>query len=273
MPRSIVSTTSAWCSASRAAQLMASDGVASADGSRCCGRSSRPSAGAFSQRRSCFARNPVKPRNSAAITMLKPRWNRTTCWCRPQSFSSIDCAGPSSGIAMATPTTLKTRLPIGSRRSGTGLRAVTARRGPRCRRWRPAPGPAPSASARARMRPMPRSAARSQDSSTTAPQCRPDDDLEHHLVRQRGQQCPHRRRLEQRLRALHDEPQRHQDQPETDRHPAQSAGGGLLARDHVDHAARRSAAATATTGRTRTRPPSGCCRRPRPVSPPAPRTA
>jgi len=33
MPRSMVSTTSAWCSASRAAQLIASDGVASADGS------------------------------------------------------------------------------------------------------------------------------------------------------------------------------------------------------------------------------------------------
>ena len=39
MARSMVSTTSAWCSASRAAQLMASEGVASATLSRWCGRS------------------------------------------------------------------------------------------------------------------------------------------------------------------------------------------------------------------------------------------
>ena len=50
MPRSIVSTTSAWCSASRAAQLIASDGVSSAIGSRWFGRSVADGTGAASQR-------------------------------------------------------------------------------------------------------------------------------------------------------------------------------------------------------------------------------
>ena len=67
-------------------------------------------------------------------------------------------------------------------------------------------------------------------------QHRADDDVEHHLVGQRGQQRAHRRRLDQRLRRLDDELQRQQDQPEADQHAADPAERGLLARDEHHHA-------------------------------------
>jgi hypothetical protein len=80
-PRSMVSTTSAWCSASRAAQLMASDGVASATGSRWRGRSPPGCVRLGQQRSTSRATGPVKAMKVSASTMLKPRWNSTTCWC------------------------------------------------------------------------------------------------------------------------------------------------------------------------------------------------
>ena len=74
MPRSMVSTTSAWCSASRTAQEMASEGVARADGSRwwC-----RPPALPLSSAGSSFwthrAITCVQPMNSSPASRLKAR--------------------------------------------------------------------------------------------------------------------------------------------------------------------------------------------------------
>ena len=81
MPLSIVSTTSAWRSASRAAQRMASVGVASADGSRWRGRPGVAVRGLLGQQAlGNRARSPVKKMKSTASATLKPRWNSTTCW-------------------------------------------------------------------------------------------------------------------------------------------------------------------------------------------------
>ena len=77
MPRSIVSTTSAWCSASRAAHEIASDGVVSAERVEVA-RPRRAGAGRAargSQRSTVRPTRPVKPMKSTASATLKPRWN------------------------------------------------------------------------------------------------------------------------------------------------------------------------------------------------------
>ena len=80
MPRSMVSTTSAWCSASRAAQAMASDGVGNATGSRWRGRLCEGcGGGATIHCSSQRASRPVRPMNDAASATLNSRWKATTC--------------------------------------------------------------------------------------------------------------------------------------------------------------------------------------------------
>ena len=72
MPRSIVSTTSAWCSASRAAHEIASDGMVSASGSRWRGRvDPAPGDGSRSQRSTVRPTRPVKPMKRTASATLK----------------------------------------------------------------------------------------------------------------------------------------------------------------------------------------------------------
>ncbi len=115
-PRSMVSTTSAWCMASRAAHEMASEGVARADGSRWLGRSSGPlSACSGSSRLTSAAMGRVRPMNSAPTMRLKLRWNSTvsvagscTSGCMRRTQVGIN------QMAIATPNTLKSRLPSGT---------------------------------------------------------------------------------------------------------------------------------------------------------------
>jgi hypothetical protein len=82
MPCSMVSTMSAWCSASRAAHEMASEGVASADGSRWWGRPD--GASALLRAWAGFCTQPattwVTPMNRRPPCRLKVRWNSTTRW-------------------------------------------------------------------------------------------------------------------------------------------------------------------------------------------------
>ncbi|MCY1210291.1 hypothetical protein D3C72_1446820 [compost metagenome] len=76
---SIVSTMSAWCSASRAAFEMASEGVDSAEGSRWCGRLVPTGCGGTgSMRVTSLATHCVRPMKPTLITMLNARWNSTT---------------------------------------------------------------------------------------------------------------------------------------------------------------------------------------------------
>ena len=120
MPRSIVSTTSAWCSASRAAQVIASEGVASATGSRWRGLPLRDgsSLGAGNSRSVSLAIGAVNAMNAAAMPMLNTRCQATTactlaCW-------SAEIHGRISGIsgaAIATPISLNRKLPSGTRRA------------------------------------------------------------------------------------------------------------------------------------------------------------
>jgi hypothetical protein len=127
MPRSIVSTTSAWCSASRAAQLIARLGVASADGSRCCGRCDAAAFGSVNSRSSWRDATLVRPTNTSASATLNAKWNSTTCWCTsPLVCCNHTWACGSSGIAHVAPITLNSRLPIGSRRSAIGARLVSS---------------------------------------------------------------------------------------------------------------------------------------------------
>ena len=75
MPMSMVSTMSAWCSASRAALEMASEGVDSAEGSRCCGREvAADGLGTGIRCLTSLATQPVSPMKPMLTTTLKTRW-------------------------------------------------------------------------------------------------------------------------------------------------------------------------------------------------------
>ena len=79
-PLSMVSTTSAWCRASRAAQLMASVGVLKATGSKWRGRLlDGDGGGVLNQRSSTLAKGVVTLMNSTAMPTLKAKWKATTC--------------------------------------------------------------------------------------------------------------------------------------------------------------------------------------------------
>ena len=239
MPRSIVSTTSAWCSASRAAQLIASDGVVSATGSRCRGRAvDMSSRGSFSSRSTLRPTSPVKPTKTSASAMLKPRWKTTTCRCTPgTSCCSSTCACGTNGTANAAPSSLKIRLPSGSRRT-CGAAPLVARIASR-----PLPTLAPStrpsasgtgSSADAASDAISSTIARLEYDSTVS--AAPTTMSQQHVVRQRDQQRAHRGRFGQRLGRADDQLQRQGDQPEADQHPADPPGAAVLARDEQQHA-------------------------------------
>ena len=122
MPLSIVSTTSAWCSASRAAQLIASEGVCKAEGSRWRGRVEPAGKGGEGSSLSTkCAIGPVKPRNSNARMTLNARWNAITCaWMLVVWLSSSAWICGKNGIVNAQPASLNSRLPSGKRRRTVG---------------------------------------------------------------------------------------------------------------------------------------------------------
>ena len=114
MPSIMVSTTSAWCSASRAAHEMASDGVDSADGSRWRGRSAAPAVGwgLGSSRCTSRATQWVRPIKPILMTMLNARWNSTTfCVSSGSSGRTWRSHWPMNGATSATPSILNIRLP------------------------------------------------------------------------------------------------------------------------------------------------------------------
>ncbi len=67
-------------------------------------------------------------------------------------------------------------------------------------------------------------------------QHRADHDVQQHLVRQRGQQLAHRRRVDQRPRCGHDQLQRQRDQPDADDDAPEAADRCGLAADEQHHA-------------------------------------
>ena len=124
----MVSTTSAWCSASRAAQAMASDGVGSATGSRWRGRlCDGCGGGAIIHCSSQRASSPVRPMKNSASATLNSRWKATTC-CGTAGrccSSSVRTCG-NHGMTSRQPASLKIRLPTGRRRVAMSERAVVS---------------------------------------------------------------------------------------------------------------------------------------------------
>jgi hypothetical protein len=145
MPSSMVSTMSAWCSASRAAHEMASDGVASADGSRWCGR---PEASVLSGlgSQACTQRAttwvmPMKHRHHQVEAQMEHHHQR----------GRVRAQAGAHGAATGRPAALQSGCPdlehqVAHRHlacSTIGLHAWSAPPAGRCPGWRPAPGPAP----------------------------------------------------------------------------------------------------------------------------------
>ena len=191
MPRSIVSTTSAWCSASRAAHEIASDGVSSASGSRWRGRSvPAPAAGSRSQRSTRSApTRPVKPMKSTASATLKREVEARPPAGARSGRAAAAARAPAAATAMksSAPTHLKMqvaeRQPPHLRRRVARSASIASTPLPRL-----APSTRPSATgsgiiACAASVAVSSTIARLEYDSTV--RTRADDDVEQHLVRQR----------------------------------------------------------------------------------------
>ena len=235
----MVSTMSAWCSASRAAHEIASEGMLRASGSRWRGRRlPAPGCGSASQRSTVRPTSPVKPMKTTARTRLKARWKPTICWCTEgSSCCSRTCTCGRKTMKRTAPSRLEDqvaeRQPPHLRRGVAGgehgedaAADVGADHQAERHRHRDHAGGGEGGDQQHH-----RQAGIGQHR-----QHRADDDVEQDLVRQGDEQGPDLGRFGQRPGRGDDQLQRQGDQPEADQHPAEGADAAVLARDEDDHA-------------------------------------